>query len=61
MRVIKGTGDVRRMQKGQIQVTSQRTLKCTHCGGQATPMADAAGNVTYTCGNCKRGFKTQRM
>jgi len=61
MRVIKGTGDARLLQKGLIQTTTARTLKCTRCGGQAAATSDPRGGVSYTCPKCKAVFKMQAM
>lgn len=61
MRVIRGTGDSRRMAKGNTQVSTTRTLRCMNCGGQAMPTVDPAGVVSYACPRCKTNYKTQRM
>jgi DNA-directed RNA polymerase subunit RPC12/RpoP len=60
MRIIRGTGDAKKM-KGQVQATQVPTMRCTRCSQTAFQGKTSSGQLIYRCGACGAEFKLQRL
>lgn len=60
MKVIRGTGDAKKM-KGNAVVHARQSMRCTNCGQQAFPLQVSDGSTIYKCSACGTKLKAVKF